>query len=281
MRLTFENHDRDLAGLKYVYPVISRRAQGVSIGINLNPNNACNFRCVYCQVPDLVYGKAPVIDLKGLHAELDSFLEWVQNGDFMERVVPEGSRRLNDLAFSGNGEPTSAANFDEIVAMVGELMQTHKLAQETKLVLISNGSLARQEQVQRGLKLFPALKGELWFKLDSATVEGRARINSYQAESEQVKENFKAASVLCPTWLQTCAFARDGEPPSEAEQGAYMEFLRWIRSEGLPLEGVLLYGLARQSHQPEAAQLSKVSDEWLEAYAERMRAEDVVVKVSP
>ncbi|MCZ7653212.1 MAG: hypothetical protein M5R42_01445 [Rhodocyclaceae bacterium] len=33
-------HSRDSAGLTYVYPVVSRRAGGVSIGINPNPNNA-------------------------------------------------------------------------------------------------------------------------------------------------------------------------------------------------------------------------------------------------
>ena len=62
-RLTVTDHDRDVAGLTYVYPVVSRRAGGVSVGINLNPNNACNWRCVYCQVPDLVRGAAPVIDV--------------------------------------------------------------------------------------------------------------------------------------------------------------------------------------------------------------------------
>ena len=56
--------------MTYVYPVVSRRAGGVSIGINLNPNNACNWRCVYCQVPDLKRGAAPAIELKKFTASL-------------------------------------------------------------------------------------------------------------------------------------------------------------------------------------------------------------------
>ncbi|MEQ1895487.1 MAG: radical SAM protein, partial [Planctomycetota bacterium] len=36
MTLGPENHDRAAAGLEYVYPVVSRRAGGVSLGINLN-----------------------------------------------------------------------------------------------------------------------------------------------------------------------------------------------------------------------------------------------------
>jgi len=42
-QLTIHNHNRDSAGYAYVYPVVSRRAGGVSVGINLNPNNACNW----------------------------------------------------------------------------------------------------------------------------------------------------------------------------------------------------------------------------------------------
>jgi len=281
VRLSFEDHDRDLAGLTHVYPVVSRRARGVSIGINLNPNNACNFRCVYCQVPGLVHGKAPAIDLELLRRELDSFLAWVTEGDFMQTVVPEGSRRLNDLAFSGNGEPTSAERFDEIVELVGELMGAHGLLPATKLVLITNGSLARKPHVQRALDRFPALGGEVWFKLDSATAEGQARINGYRAGPEESRRNLAATCRRAATWLQTCAFAWKGEPPSEEEREAYLELLRWTRAEELPLEGVLLYGLARPSHQPEAPELSRLDPEWMEAWGQRIRGEGFEVRVSP
>jgi wyosine [tRNA(Phe)-imidazoG37] synthetase (radical SAM superfamily) len=57
-----------------VYPVVSRRAGGVSVGINLNPNNKCNWRCIYCQVPNLARGNAPKIDVAQLRAELTGFL---------------------------------------------------------------------------------------------------------------------------------------------------------------------------------------------------------------
>ena len=86
------DHSRDIAGLTYVYPVVSRRAGGVSIGINLNPNNACNWRCVYCQVPDLKRGSAPQLDLVKLEAELRTFLHEIVHGDFMQtHVIPGGT----------------------------------------------------------------------------------------------------------------------------------------------------------------------------------------------
>ena len=59
--LNVSDHSRDSAGLKYIYPVVSRRAGGVSLGINLNVNNACNWRCVYCQVPGLTRGGPPPV----------------------------------------------------------------------------------------------------------------------------------------------------------------------------------------------------------------------------
>ncbi len=281
MKLSTGRHDRDEAGLVHVYPVVSRRARGVSIGINLNPNNACNFRCVYCQVPGLVRGKAPEIDLALLERELRGFLDEVLHGDFMERAVPEGSRRLNDLAVSGNGEPTSAAEFDAIVELVGRVMTDHGLVGAVKLVLITNGSLAQREVVQRGLRSMSQLGGEVWFKLDSATDEGQRRVNDFAGGIELTKRNLAAAARACPTWLQTCMFRMDGEPPSRRELDAYRELLRWTLSEAVPLEGILLYGLARPSHQPEAPRLERLAPEWLEAAASEWRAEGFEVRVSP
>ncbi|HMR77472.1 MAG TPA: hypothetical protein PKD61_20330, partial [Polyangiaceae bacterium] len=90
--LSVVDHDRNSVELTYVYPVVSRRAGGVSIGVNLNPNNACNWRCVYCQVPNLTRGNGPQLDLGLLERELNGLLEDIQHGDFMQRRVPEGAR---------------------------------------------------------------------------------------------------------------------------------------------------------------------------------------------
>ena len=35
---------------RFVYPVLSRRSGGISLGVNLNPDKVCNFDCIYCQV---------------------------------------------------------------------------------------------------------------------------------------------------------------------------------------------------------------------------------------
>ena len=116
--LTVEDHNRDVSGMRYVYPVVSRRAGGVSIGINLNINNACNWRCVYCQVPDLKRGSPLPIDMPLLEQELRCFLDYALHGDFMVRYVAEGDRQLQDIAFSGNGEPTSAKECPDVLTML-------------------------------------------------------------------------------------------------------------------------------------------------------------------
>ena len=278
--LSTRNHDRDSAGMTYVYPVVSRRAGGVSLGINLNPNNACNWACVYCQVPNLVRGSGPELDLVVLESELRALLTDILHGAFMREQVPEDARRLNDIALSGNGEPTSSRQFSTVIDLIGRTKREFGLMGKVKLVLISNGSLADRPRVQLGLRKMAALDGEVWFKVDSATAHGLRHINQTRTTPDQVFECLKIAAALCPTWLQTCMFARDGQAPSAVEQEAYLDFVRRIRAASIPVKGVLLYGLARPSLQPDAQRLSALDVDWLENFAERIRNAGLVCKTS-
>ena len=279
--LSIRDHDRDAAHMTYVYPVVSRRAGGVSVGINLNPNNACNWRCIYCQVPDLKRGAAPLIDLKQLETELTAMLTDILQGDFMQTRVPEGARRLNDIALSGNGEPTSAKEFPEVIQRIGRVMKRFALVGKIKLVLITNGSLISREPVQLGLKRLAKLGGEVWYKLDSAAPEGMARINNTRQSLKKTAEHLTLAASLCPSWVQTCLFALDGTPPSSAEQQAYLAFLSRLIAQGVKLKGVLLYGIARQSHQPEAPRLSALPQAWLEDLGRRIEQLGLAVRITP
>ena len=271
--LTTANHSRNSAGLRYVYPVVSRRAGGVSIGINLNPDNACNWRCIYCQVPDLTRGTAPPVDLALLEKELRGFLHELQHGDFMQRVPP-GARRINDIALSGNGEPTSAQEFNDVIELIARLKPA-----DLKLVLITNGSLIRRENVQHGLRRLAQLNGEVWFKLDRASAAGMALVNDTRTTLDTVRQNLATAIACCPnTWLQTCWFALDGVPPGKQEEDDYLDFLAGVLRDNIRPQGVLLYGLARPSLQAEAPRLSALPHAQLEQFAQRIRALGVAVK---
>lgn len=274
------DHDRAAAGLTYIYPVVSRRAGGVSIGVNLNPNNACNWACVYCQVPQLTRGAAPVLDLRLLEWELRGFLDYALNGDFMRTRVPAPARRLNDIAISGNGEPTTSKQFEQVVQLIGRVMTDLGLVGKIKLILITNGSQMGREFVQRGVKEMARLGGEVWFKMDRATTRGMLAVNRVRLPPATVRENLKTAAKLCPTWIQTCMFAVDGQPPPTQECDAYLDFLTEAKADDIGIKGVLLYGLARPSLQPEAARLCAVSQGWMQALAEDIAALDIDVRVT-
>ncbi|MDR1462457.1 MAG: radical SAM protein [Azoarcus sp.] len=280
--LTVSDHDRYLSGLVYVYPVLSRRAGGVSVGINLNPNNACNWHCAYCQVPNLTRGKAPKIDLDRLEAELRGFLAAICRGEWLARNAPEGARVLKDLAFSGNGEPTSAAEFADAVALVAQIRSEFALDREVALRLISNGSLLAQARVQEGIRRLAQAGGEVWFKLDAGKADATAKINGVRLAPRLAARNLAICKALCPTWVQTCVFRWDGQAPDDAELGAYLDMLDHAKSgDGRAIEGVLLYGVARPSLQPEGAHISPLSAAELAMIVDRIKEKGLTVHVSP
>jgi wyosine [tRNA(Phe)-imidazoG37] synthetase (radical SAM superfamily) len=279
--LSVTGHDRYAAGMKYVYPVVSRRSGGVSIGINLNPNNACNFRCIYCQVPGLKYGKAPVVEVGQLERELKFMLEQVVYGDFMQRAVAPEARRLNDIALAGNGESTGSPQFIETIEAITRALIQYELIGSIKVVLITNGTLVSRTEVIMGLAALKKINGEVWFKVDSVTREGMKRVNSTPLDPKRHISRLRRAAVLCPTFIQTCLFRQAGEPPPPAELEAYLGCMRSLVSESVPLRGVQLYTVARTSRQPEASQISPLPAAWLEQFARQVEDTGLRVQVSP
>ena len=279
--LTPADHNRHIAGMTYVYPVMSRRAGGLSIGINFNPNNACNWRCVYCQVPELQRGTAPEMDLAKLSAELNYVLDYVLNGQFFDDYqVPLEQRQIKDLAISGNGESTSLKRFDQAVALIGEIGRQWGLFPGCRFILISNGSLIHHQPVQQGLKTLAKFNGELWFKIDSASTAGRALINNSSLSDRQLLENLSLASQLCTTRIQTCMLHFQ-TAWSEREKQTYLDLLQRLKDQHIKIAEVLLYSVARQSFQSEAAEISSFSLDELDSMAEAISALGYTVKVTP
>lgn len=289
LMLTTSDHCRDRTGMKYVYPVISRRAGGVSVGINLNPNNACNWACLYCQVPDLQRGGPPPIDLAQLKMELETLLEDILQGDFMEREVASDGRILCDIAFSGNGEPTTAAEFADAVDCVIDIMRRAGLPRSVKLRLITNGSQLHRPPVRQGIAAIGRFGldatqeieeglGEIWFKVDRATASGIRTINRTARSPERLRNQLLQCAQLAPTWVQTCWFALDGRPPEKDEEQAYLELLDSVRTK---IRGVHLYGLARPSLQAASDRLDRLDPERMQGLAERISALGIEVTLNP
>ena len=270
-KLTVTNHNRNLTGLTYVYPVLSRRAGGLSIGINFNTNNACNWRCIYCQVPDLKNGAAPEIDLDLLASELRFFLNSVLHGNFYDEMeVDAAQRTIKDIAIAGNGEPTSLKDFDLAVNLIGSIANEFGIFPQSHFVLITNGSLIHRSSVQKGLKTIREYDGEIWFKMDSATPEGRKQFNHSAQTNESVLKNLQIASELCTTKIQICLVDYKQQGLSQSEKTGFIDFLKQVRSH-TTIEHITLYTLARPSQQPEAVDLQVMPFDIMDDLAHAIR----------
>src|SRR5436190_5401219 len=120
-----QDHSRQFADFTFVYPVISRRSQGLSLGINLNPDKVCNFDCIYCEVDRKIPGTVSRVDLNQMRDELVAMIRFAQDGGLAKEQkfdeVPWLTRTVRDLAFSGDGEPTMINNFAECVEAVAQV----------------------------------------------------------------------------------------------------------------------------------------------------------------
>ena len=275
--LNIHDHSRELSGLKYIYSVISRRAGGLSIGVNLNVNNACNWQCIYCEIPNLTRGSPPPIELNLLEEELRFFLHEIIHGDYMEKNVSAEDRHLKDIAFSGNGEPTSAEEFPEVILIVKKILEEFNLLHKIKIRLITNGSLMHKTSVIKGVEMLKEMNGEVWFKVDSATEESIKTINQVNLKAHQILERLRNSINVCPTFMQTCIFTIDGKGPSEKDVDAYLQLVGEVKTD---IQGVHLYGLARPSLQPQAKSLGRISDEALEDIAKKLRNLNIATTVS-
>jgi wyosine [tRNA(Phe)-imidazoG37] synthetase (radical SAM superfamily) len=244
-----EAHERTFAANRFVYPVLSRRSGGISIGVNLNPDKICNFDCIYCQVDRTRQSETTFVEMPALLAELDSMLALAASGRIFATekfaAVPEPLRRLNDIAFSGDGEPTTYRNFDEIIAACADLKQRHGLA-DVKMVLITNASMLHRPHVERGLEILDANQGEIWAKLEAGTDEYYQLVERTPIPFRQILDNITAAARIRPLVIQALFMRIAGEPPSAAEQAAFCDRLTEITAAGGQIKLVQIYTVARR-----------------------------------
>ena len=142
------------------------------MGINLNPDKVCNFDCIYCQVDRTTPPIFREVDLERLVEEARQVLTSTIEGDLYEvppfAGLPETLRRVNDIAFSGDGEPTSYPEFREAVERIIAVREELGL-QAVKLLVITNATLFHRPYVREGLALMDRNNGEIWAKLDAGS----------------------------------------------------------------------------------------------------------------
>jgi wyosine [tRNA(Phe)-imidazoG37] synthetase (radical SAM superfamily) len=256
------DHARLFEHNRFVYPVLSRRSAGISIGVNLNPDKICNFDCIYCQVDRRSQSETQFVETAALIAELRSTLDLVLSGRIYDtpkfRDVPPQLRRLNDIAFSGDGEPTTYKNFDELIAACAEVKREAELRitepqseirnpqSAIKMVLITNASMFHRPHVQRGLAILDENNGEIWAKLEAGTDEYYHLIERTPIPFRQILDNITAAARVRPLVIQSLFMRVNSEPPSPAELAAFCDRLNEITAAGGKLKLVQIYTIARR-----------------------------------
>ena len=267
----FQQHSRNFEQNRFVYPVISRRSGGVSIGVNLNPDKVCNFDCIYCQVDRTRQSETRFVETDALLTELRGVLELVVSGDLFElqrfSETPPSMRRLNDIAFSGDGEPTTFRNFDEIIQACAEVRQDVG-ATESKMVLITNASMFHRPHVQNGLEILDRNCGEIWAKLDAGTEEYFQIIDRTKFTLKHVLGNLVLAAKLRPIVIQSLWMRVDDEPPTINELEAYSDRLNEIVSAGGEIKLVQIYTVARQ---PAESYVSPLTNDEVDFWVNEVR----------
>ena len=292
-------HPSAFARYRYAYPVVSRRAGGVSLGVNLSPTKACNFRCVYCEVdrgetkaqiaraletipPDeaasrdvaerAVRQEGREVDLEVFHRELRELIDATLSGELFKvprfADVPDCQRVLRDVAFSGDGEPTTSKVFPEAVKSVVRARQESGY-EPLKLVLITNATRLQRPEIVAALDEFCAANGEIWAKLDAGDSERLKAINRTAVPLETILENLTFAAKRWRVKLQTALFEWKGRKPSAEDFREDCARVREILDAGGRFVGAQLYTVARKPAEEEAVPLTEAD---LDDYARRFES---------
>ena len=254
------DHARTYQDFTYVYPVVSRRSRGLSIGVNLNPDKQCNFDCVYCEVDRATPGRAREVRLDQVRDELRWLIDHALSGGLgrepkFSDTPPEVARIIRDVAFSGDGEPTMVSNFDVCVEVVADVLREKGLS-ETKIVLITDSAGLDKASVRRGLALMDAHHGEVWAKLDAGTEDYYRHINRSSVRFDRILGNLLETARVRPIVIQSLFLKTHGQPMPPSELEAYCRRLNQIREGGGTVREVHAYTLARPTPEPWATRLS-------------------------
>src|SRR6266496_1680545 len=142
---------REFLNNRFVYVVVSPRARGLSIGVNMNPDKRCNFDCGYCEVNRKLAALEEKLDTDVMAEELRQTLARAHFGGLRGvpcyRGLPAELLQLRHVTLSGDGEPTLCPKFVEAVLAV---MHVRAVGQFPffKIVLITNATgLDLQEEI--------------------------------------------------------------------------------------------------------------------------------------
>ncbi len=235
---------RDFSDNRFVYTVVSSRAGGLSVGVNMNPDKRCNFDCIYCEVNRAAPARESRLDVPVMVVELERTLRSIQSGAIRQRPLYRDARpellELRHVALSGDGEPTLCPNFIEAVEAIIHLRARGRFP-FFKLVLITNASGLDRAEVARGLARFTR-RDEVWAKLETGTQDGMNRVNRpMDCTLEKVVENIQFLARQRPVTIQSLFPSVNKDPPLASEIEFYIRRLRELKEAGANIPLVQVY----------------------------------------
>ena len=248
---------RDFLDNRFVYAVVSARAHGLSLGVNMNPDKRCNFDCLYCEVDCGTPPRETKLDVTAMAAELHKTLAFVLAGKLHGRpgysTLSRELLELRHVALSGDGEPTLAPNFAEAVQAVVHVRALGEFP-FFKIVLITNATGLDQPQVQQGLKHLTK-SDEIWAKLDGGTQAFLSRVDRSKVPLEKVLSNILLVGRQRPVVIQSLFTAINGEEPPAGEIEEYARRLKELKAAGADISLVQIYSATRPMFHAECGHL--------------------------
>ena len=249
-----------------IYGPIHSRRLGMSLGINLMPNDGkiCSFDCVYCEAGFNAQGpgKDGVPTREAVKKQLKRKLE----------EMKEQGQTLDVITFSGNGEPTLHPEFEKVVDDV--LRLRNEYFPDAKVSVLSNSTMAGKTSVVKALlkvdnnilKLDSALPHT--FRLINRPVSPNCLPEGVIADLKRFEGQCVVQTIMLRGEFEGKRFDNTTDEELDALLAAYLEIK--------PRE-VMLYSIDRKTP---AENLEKVSKEELERIAQRFRDAGIKVQVN-
>ena len=266
------DHARQFDELRFVYPVVSRRSKGLSLGVNLNPDKVCNFHCPYCQVDRTTPGRDAEVDFDVMVEELDGLLGLAVSGEIWKHprfaATPAALRRVNDIAFAGDGEPTTYARLGDALKAASNLRAAHGQP-DLKLILITNATRLAEPTVIEALEALKRGPYEIWAKLDAGTQGWFEKVNGTGMNLRHIVRSIAACASRFEVTIQSLFPTLDGQGPGNEEVAAYVGRLKEVLKAG-PLKLIQVYTTARK---PADTGVGMLSDARIDEIAAMVRRE--------
>jgi len=262
-----ESHPRGRAEAAIIYPVISRRARGLSLGINLFPDRKrCTYNCPYCEVKAFSNPDAP-LRAGTVEAELRAFFaqEWnIYSGQF----------ELKDISVSGNGEPTLSPLLEEALdaafAVLRDMEGTEPSFAQVPVVLITNSTGFLKPTICDMLERFSRkARLAIWAKLDGGSPVMHRLLSGAEFEYGRIVDAIAAFAARVPVTLQAmvCRDSRSGQVLFDTE--GYLATLQCLGQKKVRIAAIQLYTVARPPAEP---WIEGLDDAQMRAIAGRVRA---------